>query len=470
MSQFPDGYQIVPEEEQRKAAAFFERAKTVADTGNFDYAIDLMLEGLKRDPDSVAAHHALREISLKRKASGGKDMGVFEKMKYGDTKDDRESMLNRERLLAYDPGNVDHMLGLMEKAYAAGFYDTVLWIGPQMSQANANLNRPDYRKFVAAAKIYKALKQWDLAVANTQAAAQLRPSDMELSDELKNLAAWQTMDRGNYSTGKSFRDSVRDKEKQQDLMEADKDIRSADGMKRAIEMAERELAGSPNEPGKVMKLVDALVKTEDAEHESRALELLDQMYKRTGQFRFRARIGEINMKQMQRMERGMRDALKASPNDEQLKKDLRDFQKDRIELELKEYQLMVENYPTETKLRYEVAARLFALHRYDEAIPSLQQARQDPKFRVDATVLLGRAFFEAGFVDESLDTLDQLLAEYQLKGDDKSKEMYYWRGRALEAKEDFDAAIKSYSQVAQWDFNYRDVQSRIKTLRARPKA
>jgi hypothetical protein len=28
------------------------------------------------------------------------------------------------------------------------------------------------------------------------------------------------------------------------------------------------------------------------------------------------------------------------------------------------------------------------------------------------------------------------------------------------------AAIKAYSQVAQWDFNYRDVQGRIRRLRA----
>ncbi len=470
MSQTPEGYQVIPEDEQKKARAFFDRAKTVSDTGNFDYAIDMMSEGLKRDPDSVEAHQNLRDIALKRKASGGKALGMFEGRKFSDTKDDRESMLNRERLLAHDPGNIDHMVGLMEKAFAAGFYDTVMWIGPIMSQANLNLTKPDAKKFLAAASIYKRLRQWKLAVQNTELAAQFRPSDMDLSSELKNLGAMQTMDQGNYLSGASFRDSMRDKGKQQDLMESDKDIRSVDGMKRAIELAERELAENPNEPGKVMKLVDALIKTEDSEYESKALEKLESVYKSTGQFRFRARIGEVNVKQMIRMERGMRDALKATPTDEQLKKDLHDFHRDRVQLELSEYQLLAENYPTETKYKYEVAARLFALGRYDESIPSLQTARQDPKFRADATVLLGRAFFEATFLDEALDTLDQIISDYAGKGDDKSKEMYYWRGRILESKEVFDVAIKSYSQVAQWDFGYRDVQSRIKVLRARPKA
>ena len=53
-----------------------------------------------------------------------------------------------------------------------------------------------------------------------------------------------------------------------------------------------------------------------------------------------------------------------------------------------------------------------------------------------------------------------------IKGDEKSIDMNYWYGRALEAKGDAASAIKAYSQVAQMNFNYRDVQVRIKKLRA----
>jgi hypothetical protein len=73
---------------------------------------------------------------------------------------------------------------------------------------------------------------------------------------------------------------------------------------------------------------------------------------------------------------------------------------------------------------------------------------------------------EAGFMDEAVDTLHAVIEMYQLKGDAKSIDMTYTYGRALEAKGDVPAAIKAYSQVAQWDFNYRDVQARIKKLRS----
>ncbi|HEY7090190.1 MAG TPA: hypothetical protein VH518_18985, partial [Tepidisphaeraceae bacterium] len=93
-------------------------------------------------------------------------------------------------------------------------------------------------------------------------------------------------------------------------------------------------------------------------------------------------------------------------------------------------------------------------------------ARQDPKIKVEASIFLGCSFLEAGFVDEAADTLRALIEDYQLKGDTKSKEMYYWYARALEARNETQPSLKAYSQVAQWDFNYKDVQARIKKLRS----
>jgi tetratricopeptide (TPR) repeat protein len=100
--------------------------------------------------------------------------------------------------------------------------------------------------------------------------------------------------------------------------------------------------------------------------------------------------------------------------------------------------------------------------------PVFQNARQDPKYRVDASTYLGRAFMDAGFMDEAVDTMRDAIEIYPIKGDPKSTDMTYYYGRALEAKGDVPAALKQYSQVAQWNFNYRDVQARIKNLRNPP--
>jgi tetratricopeptide (TPR) repeat protein len=240
-------------------------------------------------------------------------------------------------------------------------------------------------------------------------------------------------------------------------------------MKRQLASAEAEFNAEPNEPGKINKLVDVLRKTESMEHENRAIEILEDAFKRTAQFRFRRTVGEIKLQQLDRMERTMRQELQKNPSDEGLKKQYQQFNRERIEERLKEHTLWAENYPTETIYRYNMAQGLFTLGRYDEAIPIFQTVRQDPKYKSEAGVLLGRAFMEAGFMDEAVDTLREVTDAYQIKGDPKSIEMTYYYARSLEAKGETALAIKQYSQVAQWNFNYRDVQVRIKNLRSGPK-
>ena len=73
------------------------------------YDAERMAASAVLNTDAIDAHQALREISLKRKVSGGKDLGMFEKMKLKRAaKDDKTNMLNAEKMLAYNPGDTDH--------------------------------------------------------------------------------------------------------------------------------------------------------------------------------------------------------------------------------------------------------------------------------------------------------------------------------------------------------------------------
>src|SRR5437667_12479015 len=120
-------YQDIPEEDRKKAQAFFDRGKSVADAGQYDYAITMFLQGIAKDPENTDAHQALREISMRRKASGGKDLGFMAKMgRKRPAKDDKDNLINAEKLLCYDVGNVNNMLGVAQAAYKGGFYDTAM--------------------------------------------------------------------------------------------------------------------------------------------------------------------------------------------------------------------------------------------------------------------------------------------------------------------------------------------------------
>jgi TolA-binding protein len=464
---FPPGQYEASELDKKKAKAFFDRGNTVAGTGQYEYAIEMYLNGLAFDPDSEEAHQNLRDISLKRKVAGGKSLGFMEAMKLKrPSKDDKQNMLNNEKLLAYDPGNTDFMQGILQNGVRGGFFNTVMWIGPILQKANADSPKPEVNKFLVLRDSYISLQQWKLATDACHYAAMLRPDDMDLQKSLRDLGAKHAAVSGNYEKAKSFVDSVKNKEEQDKLMIQDKGVTTLDQMQVLLKSSEAEWKADPNDPGKIGKHVDNLCKTENPDYEQKAIDILQAAFERTKAFRFRFRIGQIYMAQRSRMERTLRQQVNANPADAEARQTYRQFVQQKTEEDLKEYQLASENYPTDTKLKYEVAVRLYLLKRYDQAIPVFQQLRQDPKYKIEATTALGKAFLEAGFTDEAVDTLAAVLAEYPGKGDEKSIDMTYTYGRALELKKDIPAAIKSYSQVAQWSFNYKDVQARIKKLRA----
>jgi len=453
-------YQAISEEEQKKANTFFQRGRDVGATGNYEFAIEMYAQGLTIDPENVEAHMELRDISLKRKGTGGKALGFFEARKVStNNKDDKLNMVNAEKLLAYDPGNTDHMQSLLQNAHKAGFYDTVMWIGPILQKANADTKKPEFAKFIVLKDVYKSMAldtatppqiRGELFHRATNAchyAAKMKPDEMDLQTELKNLGALHTQTVGKYDqVGGSFRDSIKNRDEQEKLQQQDKGVQELGVMGRLINDAEAQYRADPNEPGKLLKLIDALEKTEHPDYESKAINLLTEWHERTKQFRFRKRIGEINMRQWRRMDQGQKDYLEQNKEDEQAKKDYQSFLHDKYEFELSEYQLWSDNYPTDMSFRFQAAQRLFYLGRHEEAIPLLQQSETDAKYRIRAKIFLGRAFYESKFLDEAIDTLDGLIKEYQMKGDDNSKDMHYWAARAHEDRGDAEAAIKFYKR------------------------
>ena len=102
---------------QGKARRFLTAAIRWAETGNWDFAIQMYLDGVRREPGNIERGHApLRDVSLKRKMQGGKPAGFMEAMKHKGGKNPAETLANAEFLLAKDPGNVSHMVAVLKSA------------------------------------------------------------------------------------------------------------------------------------------------------------------------------------------------------------------------------------------------------------------------------------------------------------------------------------------------------------------
>ena len=452
--------------DRERAKRLFDRAKTVADTQQHDYAIELYLQGLDHDPDNVAVHAELRRIALTRKATGGKALGTFKSMGIKTNgKDQKQNLLNSEKLLSYDPGSQSHMMSMLKAAVNGGYGETVRWIGPILNRSNLE-GKKDPSVFVQLKDLYRQAGEFKFALDALSLAAASKPDDADLQHEARQLATEMAIKDGQYEKG-DFRESMRDADGQRARNEEDTDIRSADAMKGQIARARLAYDESGRDPAKIGKLVETLTKTDDLKHENEAIDLLEETYKQTKSYRYKFQAEEIKLKQVSRTERALKQQLADDPENAELKEMVEEMSHDRVEGELKHFQQAMRAYPTDIRLKFEVGKRFFQLKRYDEAIPMLQQSTNDAKYREEAGVLLGRSFLQAGYVPEAVETLRGRIESYNLEGDDKSKMMYYWFGRSLEQNDEIEEATKAYSQIAQWDFGYLDVQKRIKELRAK---
>jgi len=87
-----------------KARSFFEKAGKVAETDNFDYAIDMYLQGLRHAPDALMEGHLpLCELALQRQGKSGKKPSMVDKVKHMGGKTPLDQMLNAEYLFVKDP-------------------------------------------------------------------------------------------------------------------------------------------------------------------------------------------------------------------------------------------------------------------------------------------------------------------------------------------------------------------------------
>jgi tetratricopeptide (TPR) repeat protein len=387
-----------------KAKAFFDKARKIAETGNFDYAIDMYLEGLRFAADALEeCHLPLCELALQRQAKGGRKPSMMEKMRRLRGKTPLEQLLNAEYLFAKDPDHLPYAEAMLKAAVAGGYNKTAGWIANLIFQTNNAADRPSVQTYILLKDSYAALGDFDKAVAACQHACRLKPNDGDLAEDFKNLTAELTMSRGKYDTEGDFRKSIKDREEQEKLHAQQGVVKTEDYRVLAAEEARTKLAKDPNVPMNIFNLAEALsdLQTDDAENE--AIQLLENTYEAKKDFSFKQRAGQLRVRQLRRKTKQAKAALAGKPDDPQVKAQLDELSKQLTDTELEHYRLCMENYPTDLRAKYEYAVRLFQNKQYDEAIPLFQEAQKDPRQKISAMNNIGLCFFMKGWLKDAID-------------------------------------------------------------------
>jgi len=460
----------MPEEDNQalaRAGAFFEKAAKLASTNNFDYAIEMYLDGLRYAPDELKEGHLpLCELALHRRGKGGKKPSMMEKMKRLRGKTPLDQMLNAEYLFARNPEHLPYAESMLKAAIAGGYTKTANWIANLIFQTNNAAENPSAQTYILLKDSYYALGQFDKAIAAVQRAARLRPDDGALSDEFKNLSAELAMARGKYDTEGDFRDSIKDRESQEKLHAQAGVVKTDDYRVQAVEDARRKIALNPELPANIFDLAEALSDMENDQAENDAIAMLENACQNKSDFSFKQRAGLLRIKQLKRKIRHAKAALETNPDDTQAKAQLEQLSEQLDNTELEHYKLCAQNYPTNLGAKFDYALRLVHNKQYNEAIPLFQEAQKDPRRKIAAMNQAGYCFFMKGWLADAIDIFNKAIETYAIKGDAVGKDLRYNLALAYEQQGDAQKALEIYRKIAQSDFAYKDVSQRVDKLRS----
>lgn len=442
-----------------------KRAREAQRKNNRDYAEDLMLDVLAKEPELDEVRQELRDIQLEGKKgkkpdpfSSLKGMGKQMAVKSAIKKTPEKALPLAEELLKIDPINAAFLDTYVEAAEASN--------NPGAAAitlaAVLKLDRKNDKLLEKLGHLYVRMGASHEARASFERLGELRPGDQIVIKWIKDASAMDTMAKGNWEDKGDFRGKLKSEAESISLEQQNRSQQSLSDLDKLIDTQRRKLAQEPDNLNLYRPLSDSLLK---AGHFNEALEVLQRADEKAnhadpliqrGLSDVTIRIYEHNIK-----------ILSADG-------DLEGAQAQRDELQaflLEDAADKVARYPNDLGFKFDYGELLFARGELDKALAQFQHAQKNPQRRVDALYLMGRCFKAKGQFDIAAGQLEKAAEEIPTM-DERKMGVIYELGEVLEAQGDFAKALEYYKQIYSVDIGYRDVSKKIEEgyKRAKSKA
>jgi hypothetical protein len=304
----------------------------------------------------------------------------------------------------------------------------------------------------------------DAAVRAARAATQLFPNDLTFRDREKNLLASQYLKETDMESATGFRDTLRDRERQEAMHRA-----TADAQSRLDELERRYRETQRLEDFR--ELLRAAREAPSAKREA-ALLVLQDGYDRFGEKETLWFIREVRLDRKWAELRQHRQMIDDRPGDAQLRADhgrmRRDVLREHVD-HLYEVVSSLPGSPERHRRELELATKLFQAGRFEEAIKQAQAVKRRAEHRLDAWIIMAKSFVQLGLTPEAGECFQSILAELNANTAAGSAtrvlEAKYAYAEFLlqEAEQKRDAILarqarKLCSDVMIEDIDYRDVR------------
>jgi hypothetical protein len=200
----PVGLRHISPEQRQAAAEQYERARGVIGSGDLDYAIHLLLDCCKNDPSNLIYRRVLRR-AVRAKFMGKNKAGLIASLGTSIrktrlkaaimTRDHVHVLEQGEEILSRNPFDIAVQLDMAQSAEALGAVDLALWLLRHAYDKDS----PQIRVVRALAKLYEKTGRLKEAITAWDMVRKADPLDQEALRKPNELAASETIARGDYN-------------------------------------------------------------------------------------------------------------------------------------------------------------------------------------------------------------------------------------------------------------------------------
>jgi tetratricopeptide (TPR) repeat protein len=435
---------------------------------NFGYAVSLLQEILKQEPEFLTGRELLRRAEVTKSKSAKKSffnistapIGVM-KAQREIKKDPKRAIEMLEEVLEGEPYNRQANLLLKEAAVAAGWSE----IGVFALKTLLEENPRDAKVLNELGRLYHDLGDHESEVEIYNQLTAINPFDAQSLRLGKDASARASMKRGGWTQAESYRDLIKDKDEAISLEQQSRIRLTGEALDRQIAETYARHQAEPENLDFARRLGALSEQKEDLESAIRWYQYSADLAKGadTGLLR---KISDLKIKCLEREIAAHEEFLSTySARDEgyaEKSEQLRAAKVSRAEILIADAQERVARNPTDLQLRFELGDNLFNAGRFREAVPELQRARQNPHARLKAMNVLGCCYGKLGMLDLAMKQLEEASREL-VSMDEMKKEIVYNLALIYERMSDVEKALACMKQIYEVDYGYRDVAQRVES-------
>jgi tetratricopeptide (TPR) repeat protein len=448
--------------------AFWLKAVSAIELRNFGYAISLLQEILKQEPEFLTGRQLLRRTEVTKTKSAKKSffnistasIGVM-KAQREIKKDPKRAVEMLEEVLEAEPYNRQANLLLKEAALEAGWSEIAVFALRTLLEEDPR----DAKVLNELGRLYHDLGDHENEVEIYSQLTAINPLDAQSLRLGKDASARASMKRGGWTQAESYRDLIKDKDEAISLEQQSRMRLTGEALDQQIAEIYARHQAEPENLDFARRLGSLSEQKDDFESAIRWYQYAAELGKNadTGLLQ---KISDLKIKGLER-EIALHEEFLAThtARDEtyaEKAEQLRAAKVSRAEILIADAQERVKRNPTDLQLRFELGDNLFNARRFREAVPELQRARQNPHARLKAMNVLGCCYGELGMLDLAMKQLEEASREIGSM-DEMKKEIVYNLGLVYERMGDVEKALACMKQIYEVDYGYRDVAQRVES-------